>query len=77
LTENDPKKYFNPYTKLVHDVLKSSAYAFSIDDNLAFHSLKADGIIITIGGLKGLQNTDATPIPDKASTIKLACKGAK
>jgi hypothetical protein len=76
LTETDQSRIFNPYTKLLHKALQSSAYAFSIDDNLAFRHLRADGIIITIGGLAGLQNQAATPIPQNPSDVHLFCRGA-
>jgi hypothetical protein len=49
-----PKDIFNPYARLIHETLKTNAYAFSIDDKAAFLSVPGDGLIITIGGPKGL-----------------------
>jgi hypothetical protein len=45
---------FNPYARLIHETLKTNAYAFSIDDKAAFLSVPGDGLIITIGGSQGL-----------------------
>jgi len=56
---------FNPYTYFIHSVLKSSAYAFSIDDELAFRHLVADGVILAIGGTNGLQNKAPSPLPNR------------
>jgi len=83
---------FNPYTALIHAPynpvsgggLNSSAYAFSIDDKLSFKSVVADGVILTIGGTKGLEfdpKADPpqtapvpTPIPTTAKEIQDHCK---
>ena len=56
---------FNPYTYFIHDALQSSAYAFSIDDQLAFRHLVAAGIILAIGGTNGLQDTEPSPLPNR------------
>jgi hypothetical protein len=69
---------FNRYTRLVHGLssiggLESSSYAFSIDDKLSFKSVKADGLIIAVGGAKGLENQTPTPLPTKG-TIFDHCK---
>jgi hypothetical protein len=69
----DPKFVFNPYTLLIHDTLGSSAYAFSIDDAQAFRSLIAPGVIITIGGTAGLDDTVPTPLPT-ADTFQQFCR---
>lgn len=45
---------FNPYARLVHETLKTNAYAFSIDDKQAFLSVPGDELVITIGGPSGL-----------------------
>ena len=45
-----PQDVFNPYVKLIHQTLASNAYAFSIDDAVAFKSLPGDGVVITIAG---------------------------
>src|SRR6266851_487648 len=39
LTNVPPKDIFNPYARLVHETLKTNAYAFSIDDKAAFLSV--------------------------------------
>ncbi len=70
-----PADVFNPYVKLIHETLKSNAYAFSIDDAVAFKSLPGDGVIITIAGADGLENQTQTPLPT-ASTYKTYCKGS-
>jgi hypothetical protein len=55
---------FNPYARLIHQTLKTNAYAFSIDDKAAFKSVPGDGLIITIGGSKGLKYPNAqAPLP--------------
>jgi Protein of unknown function (DUF3553) len=70
-----PADVFNPYVKLIHQTLASNAYAFSIDDAVAFKSLPGDGVIITIAGADGLENQTQTPLPT-ASTYKTYCKGS-
>jgi hypothetical protein len=64
---------FNPYTQLIHQTLKSSAYAFSIDDQLAFRHLTDTGIIIAIGGTHGLIDTTPTALPT-ARTYSEFCR---
>jgi hypothetical protein len=65
LTPSLPQELvFNPYTKLIHETLGSTAYAFSIDDEQAFRHLVAPGVIITVGGVSGLDNTTPSPKPD-------------
>ena len=55
---------FNPYTQLIHKTLATNAYAFSIDDKAAFKSVPGDGLIITIGGKKGLvYPNEQAPLP--------------
>ena len=49
-----PADIFNPYARLVHETLKSNAYAFSIDDKAAFLSVPGDELVITIGGPVGI-----------------------
>jgi hypothetical protein len=65
---------FNPYVGLIHRTLASNAYAFSIDDAVAFKSLPGTGIVITIAGAKGLENPTQTPLPT-ASTYQTYCRG--
>jgi hypothetical protein len=78
LKPKDPKDIFNPYTRLIHETLKSNAYAFSIDDKAAFKSVpsvpgtSSNELIITIGGPKGLVNTNQTPLPT-VETISKFC----
>jgi hypothetical protein len=66
---------FNPYTALIHRTLQSSAYAFSIDDELSFKRFKDKGIIITIGGGDGLVNKTPVPLPN-LKTYKKQCRSA-
>jgi hypothetical protein len=72
LTETDPAELFNPYTQEIHKTLGTNAYAFSIDDKAAFKSVPGDGLIITIGGPKGLVNKNQVPLPT-VDTIHKYC----
>jgi hypothetical protein len=69
---------FNPYTELIHETLKSNAYAFSIDDKAAFKSVPSmgkgtsSGLIITLGGPEGLVTRRQAPLPD-ANTFEQYC----
>ena len=63
---------FNAYNKLIHKGLDSNAYGFSIDDKAAFKSVPSTdqgtspGLIITIGGPKGLPDpNNQVPLPDR------------
>ena len=67
-------KHFNPYVQLVHQTLASNAYAFSIDDAVSFKGIPGTGVIITVGGANGLENTTQTPLPT-ANTFKSFCRG--
>jgi hypothetical protein len=69
-----PGDVFNPYVKLIHQTLASNAYAFSIDDAVAFKSLPGDGIVVTVAGAEGLENQTQTPLPT-ASTYRTYCEG--
>jgi hypothetical protein len=69
-----PADVFNRYVKLIHQMLASNAYAFSIDDAVAFKSLPGTGVIITIAGVDGLENQTQTPLPT-ASTYETYCRG--
>ena len=73
LTGAPEEEIFNPYAQLIHDTLKSSAYAFSIDDKVSFKHVVGTGIILTIAGAKGLENKTATPLPDKTN-FKNQCR---
>jgi hypothetical protein len=64
---------FNPFTRLIHDALKSSAYAFSIDDKVSFKHVEGTGIILAIAGANGLENKTASPLPD-AHNFKDQCR---
>jgi hypothetical protein len=52
------KKGFNPYVDLIHgsEFLDMSAYAFSIDDAVGNMQEVGDGLIVSVGGPKGLPN---------------------
>ncbi|MGH7050241.1 MAG: hypothetical protein ACREE5_06315 [Acetobacteraceae bacterium] len=64
----------DPYVKLIHEILGSNAYAFSIDDAVSFKSVPGSGvIIITVAGDNGLENKTQTPLPT-ASTYKGFCQ---
>jgi hypothetical protein len=65
---------FNPYAQFIHGTgplepngLGSTAYAFSIDDELSFRSLSAPGIIIAFGGTNGLDDKTKSPVPTRTS----------
>jgi hypothetical protein len=64
---------FNPYVKLIHQTLNSSAYAFSIDDKQSFKQVADTGMIFTIAGTNGLTNKTATQIPQNIKQIGLNC----
>ena len=65
LTGVPKEEIFNPYTQLVHETLKSSAYAFSIDDKASFKHVEGAGIILAIAGANGLENTNPSPLPNE------------
>jgi hypothetical protein len=67
---------FNPYVKLVHVGLASNAYAFSIDDEQAFKSVPGTGVIITIAGKNGLENTTQTELPTAGNYSKFCQSGS-
>jgi hypothetical protein len=69
-----PKYVFSPYTKFIHQTLKSSAYAFSIDDKTSFKRIEDNGIILAVGGTNGLKNKNPSPIPHDKQSIKDNCK---
>jgi hypothetical protein len=54
LLKTPSAEIFNPYAYLVHETLKSNAYAFSIDDKAAFLSVPGTELVITLGGPTGL-----------------------
>lgn len=72
--------HFNPYVNLIHDRLKTNAYAFSIDDAVGFMAEYGSGLIFTLGDAAGLENKDpfsfktgftvATPDLGKPSLIQ-------
>lgn len=49
---------FNPYVQLVHRTLKMNVYAYSIDDAVGNINTIGKGVVITIGGPKGLSNLE-------------------
>jgi hypothetical protein len=77
----DQSLVFNPYVRFVHgnaqtgvpDGLGSTAYAFSIDDAVAFRRLVSDGIIITLAGASGLDDPNPTP-PPTLSNFRTYCR---
>jgi hypothetical protein len=69
----DQAHVFNPYVKLIHQSLNSSAYAFSIDDKQAFKQVQDTGMIFTIAGTNGLTNKMGTSIPQNKNQISLNC----
>ena len=56
-----PAGQFNPYVQLIHsqDFLAMKAYAFSIDDAVGNMNELGDGVIVAVGGSKGLENDKA------------------
>ena len=54
------KSDFNPYVQLIHgpNFLNEFAYSFSVDDVFAFQQYIGGGVIITVAGKTGLDNTD-------------------
>ena len=67
---------FNPYVQLIHGTLQSSAYAFSIDDKASFRHVTGTGVVIAIGGTRGLENETPSPLPT-ASTIFNFCRAGQ
>jgi hypothetical protein len=76
-TVTERSDVFDPYVELIHVTLKSNAYAFSIDDAQAFKSIEGTGIIITIAGSNGLENTTQTELPTKDNYGKFCQSGKK
>ncbi len=68
-----PQNVFNPYVALIHQTLLSNAYAFSIDDAVSFKSLPGTGIVVTVAGANGLENTTQTALPTP-STYRNYCQ---
>src|SRR5262249_38674359 len=48
---------FNPYTQLIHEALKMNVYAYSIDDAVGNINTLGSGLVISIGGGRGLSNS--------------------
>lgn len=74
-TVTDASDVFDPYVKLVHVALASNAYAFSIDDEQAFKSIAGTGVIITIAGAHGLEDSTQTDLPTAANYSKFCQSG--
>lgn len=55
--QNNPELLFNPYVRLIHDDLNMNAYGFSVDDAVGFMSELGSGLIFTVGGPQGLENS--------------------
>ncbi len=76
-TVKDDADVFDPFVKLIHVTLKSNAYAFSIDDAQAFKSIEGTGVIITVAGSQGLENTTQTELPTKGNYGTFCQSGKK
>src|SRR5579864_2047902 len=74
-TVADDSEVFNRFVKLVHVSLQSNAYAFSIDDAQAFKSIPGTGLIITVAGPDGLENTKQTELPTAANYSRFCRSG--
>jgi hypothetical protein len=62
---------FNPWTQLIHETLKSNAYAFSVDDAVGYVQLDGDGLIVTVGG------ADHLPCPHQLTPGPLQPNGTR
>jgi hypothetical protein len=64
------QQQFNPFTSLVHGEhkLNANSYAFSVDDAAGFQSNPGQGLVIAIGGSKGLPNNIPVPKPADFNT---------
>lgn len=64
------KQLFNPFTLLVHgsQYLNANSYAFSVDDAAGFQSNSGEGLVIAVGGAKGLPNNIPVPKPADFNT---------
>jgi hypothetical protein len=58
-----PKQRFNPFVDLIHGQLDATCYAFSVDDTAGFQIAPGQGLIIAIGGSRGLPNTQPVELP--------------
>jgi hypothetical protein len=68
---------FNPYVQLIHspNFLNSTAYAFSVDDGVAYRQIHGSpGLIFAFGGPGGLDFPTPTPVPT-AANYRTQCKG--
>ncbi|WP_392538448.1 hypothetical protein [Legionella sp. 227] len=61
---------FNPYTSLIHQALQMNVYAYSVDDAVGFISTIGNGLVITVGGAKGLPNSQQYN-PQQVITVSL------
>lgn len=64
------RQLFNPFTLLVHgsQYLNANSYAFSVDDAAGFQSNSGEGLVIAVGGPKGLPNNLPVPKPADFNT---------
>lgn len=63
---NLPGGEFNPYVQLIHDPQYLNAqyvYAYSVDDAVGNMQTTGEGLIIAVGGTKGLPNPDPATAP--------------
>ncbi|MCW8399105.1 hypothetical protein OQJ26_09905 [Legionella sp. PATHC038] len=61
---------FNAYTSLIHQALQMNVYAYSVDDAVGFISTIGNGLVITVGGAKGLPNSQQYN-PQQVITVSL------
>lgn len=63
---NWPTGEFNPYVQLIHDpryLNTQYAYAYSVDDAVGNMQTTGDGLIIAVGGTRGLPNPNPATSP--------------
>jgi hypothetical protein len=69
---------FNPFVDLIHGQLGANGYAFSVDDAISFENHPGEGLIIAIGGAKGLPNPQpVVPPPDYTTDFSVALGDSK
>lgn len=72
----DVQHTFNPYVQLIHgaNFLGMNGYAFSIDDAVGNMQESGSGLIIAVGGTRGLENKKAYN-PKAAITVSMGSPG--
>ena len=68
---------FNPFTLLVHgsQYLNANSYAFSVDDAAGFQSNTGEGLVVAVGGPKGLPNNIPVPNPPISTRTSRSISG--